>query len=691
MIRPMLCWVALWLLTFPACAAAAAANCDRVLAVDRSVAARTLRAEDLAGLLDMGSLPDLTEDPLFTLSPDGSQIAVGVRRAVPDSNTYCSGIYIISKDGRANLVDSGPGAIFWKFDNLLGKADFPTGLPLVITPRWAPDGTTVAFLKLVGNKVQVWRTAVDGSGGGALTHGDQDIEDFRFTADGSAIVVKTLDRESSSLALGREALIGYHFDGRFSPVARNEPFAPGPLPVSYSVVILTGQVRSATSAEAELFSGLGAAPSVDRWQAGTREDSLGVGRVVARREDKEIVCPSPLCGGVIGKPELAGMNHVLYLRRGGWADSQTALYDWEVGTATPRKLYETDAALIDCIPAGESAICARETSLQPRHLVRIDLSTGRTDTVFDPNPGFAHLDLGAVRRLRWSNDQRVPCFGDLVFPVGYRKGKRYPLIVVQYTSRGFLRGGTGDEFPIQLFANQGYAVLSVQRPRSPIVAAGDVSQAMRDRANLENFRERRSILSAVETGVKQVIADGIADPERVGITGLSDGSTTVQFAMINSDLFSAASASGCCWEPSQAWILGPAGQSYYREIGWPDLTADRQDFWSPVSLARNASRVRAPLLIQAPDDEYLGALESLTGLREKGRAVDLYVFPHEHHVKLQPAHRLAVYQRNLDWFNFWVRGLKPESAPDHVEEFNRWSAMCRTMEASYQTFCHEAL
>jgi hypothetical protein len=87
----------------------------------------------------------------------------------------------------------------------------------------------------------------------------------------------------------------------------------------------------------------------------------------------------------------------------------------------------------------------------------------------------------------------------------------------------------------------------------------------------------------------------------------------------------------------------------------------------------------------------LGALESLTGLREKGRAVDLYVFPHEHHVKLQPAHRLAVYQRNLDWFNFWVRGLKPESAPDHVEEFNRWSAMCRTMEASYQTFCHEAL
>lgn len=545
--------------------------------------------------------------------------------------------------------------------------------------------------ELVDDKVQVWRTALDGSRGRALTHGDLDIEDFRFTVDGSSIVVKTLDRESARLALGREALIGYHFDGRFSPVARSEPFAPGPLPVSYSVVdILTGQVRSATSAEAGLFSARGTAQLSDRWEAGTKEDSLGVGRVVARLAGKEIVCPSTLCDGVIGKPELGGVNHVLYLRRGGWADSQTDLYDWVVGMATPRKLYETEAALIDCIPAGESAICARETSLQPRHLVRIDFRTGRTDTVFDPNPAFGQLDLGAVRRLRWSNDQGVPCFGDLVLPVGYRKGKRYPLIVVQYTSRGFLRGGTGDEFPIQLFANQGYAVLSVQRPRSPIVAAGGVSQAARDRANLENFRERRSILSAVETGVKEVIADGIADPKRIGITGLSDGSTTVQFAMINSDLFSAASASGCCWEPSQAWILGPAGQSYYREIGWPDLTGDRQDFWSPISLARNASRVRVPLLIQAPDDEYLGALESLTGLREKGRAVDLYVFPHEHHVKLQPAHRLAVYQRNLDWFNFWLRGLKPEFASDHVEEFSRWSAMCRAIEASYSTSCHEA-
>ena len=40
------------------------------------------------------------------------------------------------------------------------------------------------------------------------------------------------------------------------------------------------------------------------------------------------------------------------------------------------------------------------------------------------------------------------------------------MVVVQYDTRGFLRGGTGDEYPIQAFANRGYAVLSFRRPQA---------------------------------------------------------------------------------------------------------------------------------------------------------------------------------------------------------------------------------
>src|SRR3546814_3673442 len=72
--------------------------------------------------------------------------------------------------------------------------------------------------------------------------------------------------------------------------------------------------------------------------------------------------------------------------------------------------------------------------------------------------------MGRAQRIMLKSSVGIQAFGDLVYPADYRAGQRYPLIVVQYESRGFLRGGTGDEFPIQAFASNGFSVLSIQRP-----------------------------------------------------------------------------------------------------------------------------------------------------------------------------------------------------------------------------------
>ena len=128
-------------------------------------------------------------------------------------------------------------------------------------------------------------------------------------------------------------------------------------------------------------------------------------------------------------------------------------------------------------------------------------------------------------------------------------------------------------------------------------------------------------------------------------------------------------------------ISGPAIEAYYRQIGWPGLADDRPAFWKQISLARNAERINTPLLLQPSDDEYLAILESVTALREAGKPVDLYVYPDEHHVKWQPAHRLAIYQRNLDWFNYWLRGQRPSLAPDHTEAAERWKSLCLRVAA----------
>src|SRR3546814_13966515 len=133
-----------------------------------------------------------------------------------------------------------------------------------------------------------------------------------------------------------------------------------------------------------------------------------------------------------------------------------------------------------------------------------------------------------MRISDWSSDVcssdlfGTETFGDLVYPVNYDRRKKYPLIIVQYISRGFLRGGVGDEFPVQVFANRGYAVLSVQRPNLRKSIRGAKTEAEIERRLLENYRDRRSVLSSIERGVGKLIKRGIRSEERrVGKEGLS--------------------------------------------------------------------------------------------------------------------------------------------------------------------------
>src|SRR3546814_1135973 len=73
----------------------------------------------------------------------------------------------------------------------------------------------------------------------------------------------------------------------------------------------------------------------------------------------------------------------------------------------------------------------------------IDPETGTATTIYDPNPEFASLRLGTVERLTWRNNLGLPAWGDLVLPPDRTPGEKLPLIIVQYHSDGFLRGGTG--------------------------------------------------------------------------------------------------------------------------------------------------------------------------------------------------------------------------------------------------------
>jgi dipeptidyl aminopeptidase/acylaminoacyl peptidase len=386
-------------------------------------------------------------------------------------------------------------------------------------------------------------------------------------------------------------------------------------------------------------------------------------------------CTAPACAGAMKPWWMPDRKHVRFFRWEGWANASTAIYDWDVKSGVVRRLYLTDDVLSSCTPDGEKQICRIDSSLEPGRLVRLDPVTGRREILFDPNPEFAHLTLGKAERLHWRNAFGSETIADLVLPVGYRKGEKYPMVVVQYDTRGFLRGGTDDEYPIQAFANRGYAVLSFKSPSlSVAMQAKDYEEV--GRKNLEHFANRRNIQASLEEGVKLIVDRGIADPKRIGITGLSDGSSTVEWALIHSHIFSAAATSTCCWDPTFIATAGPAAARHFLDEGYPGVLGHDDSFWKDVALSKNVQRLSTPILINASEEEFLDTLFTYTALREAGVPVDLFEYPGEYHARWQPAHRLATYRRSLDWFDYWLRGVRSND-PDRQSELKEWDRLKR--------------
>jgi len=668
--------------------ARAEASCEDLLPgrVAAGTARRLINADDLVRLRDIGR----PEGSAFSAptplgaSPDGQEVAFILRRADPGSNSYCLGLVVVGRNGAVRLLDQGGELATASLDGEGGR--MPTGVPEVWAPRWSPDGGQIAFLRRDSGVTQLWIVPAAGGKAWAVTHGKVDIEAFAWSVDGRSLLVAARPAILADRArVDAEGLGGWLYDRRVAPNIGPRPRPPVGLAVEARLIdVATGADRAATQAEAEQLAEtrklapLAQAPDGRRaWLAPESAAPLSPERIHVRdRDGRDIACSSPLCLGDVQGLWWDAQGHLYFLRREGWAKEEMVLYAWTLEDSAPRPVLRTRDVLLGCVQGGAALYCLRENATTPRYLARIALTDGRAESLFIPNPEFANIRLGSVERLRWRNDRGLAAWGDLVLPPGAQPGQQFPLVVVQYHSDGFLRGGTGDEYPIQLFAAHGMAVLSLERPA--FVATGQPGlRTMEDfnRAMQADWAERWSLLSSLMAGIDAVKARGIIDPDRIGITGLSDGSSTVRFALINRPIFAAASISNCCFDANMVMMqAGIAFADKQRAYGLPPLTRPDPDLWRPYSVAMNAGKLDRPLLMQLSDDEYIHSLEGFTALREYGQPVEMHVFPGEHHIKWQPAHRRAAYLRNLDWFAYWLQGAR-DPDPAKQDQYARWDAM----------------
>jgi dipeptidyl aminopeptidase/acylaminoacyl peptidase len=620
----------------------------------------------------------------FGVAPDGRRIAFYITRPSLADDRICRGLVVLDPVGETAplLLDQGGDNILIE-DPKFGALVKP-GTPAVITPAWSSDGRRLAYLRSDDGVVSAWIAELGGKPARRVSPAGVDVDQLGWTKDGAGLVIVTRPRLAAMRrAIEQEGRSGWLYDSRVWPTQGPRPQLPDGAPRVYSVLDPdTGATRPATPAEkAALVSSVPTEPSAE--QAGRRAYTVpeAPSPISPRRLHAllpggiDATCPDPACAGTFVSLWWRG-DRIYFLRREGWNRETMAMYRWRPGYRRADHLWATQDVLQGCVPASGALICTRENSITPRAVVRLDPDSGHWRPLLTLNPEFAAIRLPEVRRLRWKNDRGLAAWGDLVLPIDYRAGSRVPLVVTQYRSVGFLRGGIGAEYPIFLFAQRGMAVLSVERPVDIFYLAPQLSSWSDLIAfDQQDWADRRSVLSALLTGVDLVVKAGVADPARVGITGLSDGATSVSFALASSRRFAAAASSTCCIDPHTVTTYGGIGWSDFMQgIGYPPATRPDPGFWAPMSIAQNARSITTPLLLQSADSEYLLALETYEALRELNRPVELYIFPNELHNRIGPEHRAATYERSLDWFDFWLRGHEVPD-PAKAAQYRRWEKM----------------
>lgn len=671
---------------------------------------RQITSADLVTLNEIGGMSGTG----LSVSPNGKYVAFEVHQADLAENGYRVRWVVASADreGRATEVaDGGDPALF--------RSRLPNGRLvgswLSEHPKWSPDSRGIAFRKKEKGETQIWWASHDGKDVRQLTFNRADVESFRWTEDGSKIVFET-DADRTEIRKAERAR--YEHGHVFDYEKAWSTIDARPLYPRYAMTggearvwvfdVEAGLERRATADELADLRRVGAdavEPDAPRHARYTARRVPGSGEIAWLQPDNQeqqgqipplslyasptvgddgpVRCAAPECTGIMNYysplSDVLQWNavegEIVFARSEGVGYSIRTLYGWRPGDAHVRRIYSTDKWLSDCMIVHGRALCFLETPTHPRTVVSIDLADGSMETLVDMNPDFRRVVLGDVTLIEWENSYGVGTFGYLVKPPGYVPGRRYPLVFVGYRARWALRGGVGEDYPVHLLAANGFVVVVYEKPTTYEAFAKysdgiEIGKAMMG----PDLFDVRMTLATFESAIDLLDAQGMVDKARVGVTGLSNGVSHASYALIHSNLFSAAITSSIEWAPSSYFLAGVSGEfirAYRNAIGAGKHGGPHGFLWEHVALSLNTERVNAPLLVNVSDAEHPAALEDVVALIEDGKPVEMVVYPDEGHVKWQPAHRLSVYERNVDWLNYWLQGIEDRN-PEKMNQYARW-------------------
>ena len=170
----------------------------------------------------------------------------------------------------------------------------------------------------------------------------------------------------------------------------------------------------------------------------------------------------------------------------------------------------------------------------------------------------------------------------------------------------------------------------------------------------------------VIAGIEQAIADGLADSNRLGVTGGSYGGYLTNWILGKDQRFKAAITCRSVADMSMLFLTGDISGGEWAEIEFGARPWEDPELYRRISPLTHAREIRTPLLIQHSERDLrttVGQAEALfTFLREHRRPVRLMRVPEETHELTRsgtPFRRVENLVQVRDWFvHFLVRGRK---------------------------------
>jgi dipeptidyl aminopeptidase/acylaminoacyl peptidase len=305
--------------------------------------------------------------------------------------------------------------------------------------------------------------------------------------------------------------------------------------------------------------------------------------------------------------------------------------------------------------------------VDPGSTYLFDRQTKKLTLQFQLREKLPRESLAPMKTVRYKSSDGLEISAYLTLPKGV-EARNLPLIAVPHGGP-WARDAWGYDAIAQFLANRGYAVVQPNFRGST-----GFGRRFLDAGNRQWGEKMQDDIT---WGVKHLVAEGIADPKRIGIMGGSYGGyATLAGVAFTPDLYAAAVS-----------IVGPsnlltllesippyweAGRTmFHNRLGDPNTPEGRAQLerQSPLTAA---SKIRTPLLvIQGANDPRVKKAESeqiVVALRDRNFPVEYVLAPDEGHGFARPVNSMAVFAASEKFLARHLGGRYQEGATPEVAE-----------------------